>query len=142
MWICLQCRRSRFVSWVRKICWRRDRLPTPVFLGFPCGSAGKESACNVGDVGLIPGLGRFPGEGKGYSLQYSGLKNSKGLSLWASLIAQLVKNAPAMWETWVRSLASITSHIHSWVLFLLWLHLFIISGVISPLISSSILGTC
>ena len=39
---------------------RRDRLPTPVFLGFPCGSAGKESACNVGDLGLIPGLGRFP----------------------------------------------------------------------------------
>ena len=39
---------------------RRDRLPTPVFLGFPCGSAGKDSACNVGDLGLIPGLGRFP----------------------------------------------------------------------------------
>ena len=44
--------------------------------GFPCGSAGKESACNVGDLGLIPGLGRSPGEGKGYSLQYSGLENS------------------------------------------------------------------
>ena len=56
--------------------WRRDRLPTPVFLGFPCGSVGKESACNVGDLGSIPGLGRFPGEGKGYSLQYSGLENS------------------------------------------------------------------
>ena len=39
--------------------------PTPVFLGFPCGSAGKESACNVGDLGSIPGLGRSPGEGKG-----------------------------------------------------------------------------
>ena len=37
-------------SWVRKICWRRDRLPTPVFLGFPGGSDGKESACNVGDL--------------------------------------------------------------------------------------------
>ena len=45
-------------------------------LGFPCGSAGKESACNVGDLGLIPGLGRSPGEGKGYPLQYSGLENS------------------------------------------------------------------
>jgi hypothetical protein len=44
----------------RKICWRRDGLPTPVFLGFPCGSAGKESACNVGDLRSIPGLGRFP----------------------------------------------------------------------------------
>ena len=49
-----------------KCAWRRDRLPTPVFLDFPCGSAGKESACNVGDLGLIPGLGRSPGEGKGY----------------------------------------------------------------------------
>ena len=45
-------------------------------MGFPCGSAGKESACNAGDLDLIPGLGRSPGEGKGYSLQYSGLKNS------------------------------------------------------------------
>ena len=44
--------------------------------GFPCGSAGKESACNVGDLGSIPGLGRFPREGKGYPLQYSGLENS------------------------------------------------------------------
>ena len=44
--------------------------------GFPCGSAGKESACNAGDLGLIPGLGKSPGEGKGYSLQYSGLENS------------------------------------------------------------------
>ena len=42
--------------WVRKIPWRRDRLPTPVFLGFPGGSTGKESACNEGDPGLIPGL--------------------------------------------------------------------------------------
>ena len=67
---------TRFDSWVRKIPWRRDRLPTPVFLGFPCGSAGKESAYNVGDLGLIPGLGRSPGEGKGYPLQYSGLENS------------------------------------------------------------------
>ena len=48
-------------------------LPTPVFLGFPGSSAGKESACNVGDLGSIPGLGRSPGEGKGYPLQYSGL---------------------------------------------------------------------
>ena len=72
----LQCRRPQFDSWVRKICWRRDRLPTPVFLGFPCGSAGKESTCNAGDLGLIPGLGRSPGEGKGYPLQYSGLENS------------------------------------------------------------------
>ena len=48
-------------------------------LGFPCGSAGKVSACNGGDLGLIPGLGRSPGEGKGYPLQYSGLENSMDL---------------------------------------------------------------
>ena len=47
--------------------------------GFPCGSAGKESACNMGDLGSIPGLGRSPGEGKGYPLQYSGLENSMGV---------------------------------------------------------------
>ena len=51
-------------------------LPTLVFLGFPCGSAGEVSICNAGDLGSIPGLGRSPGEGKGYSLQYSGLENS------------------------------------------------------------------
>ena len=48
----------------------------PIFRGFLGGSTGKESACNVGDLGLIPGLGRSPGEGKGYPLQYSGLQNS------------------------------------------------------------------
>ena len=45
-------------------------------LGFPCGSTDEESACNVRDLGLIPGLGRSPEEGKGYQLQYSGLENS------------------------------------------------------------------
>ena len=55
------------------------------------GSAGKESACNAGDPSSIPGLGRYPGEGIGYPLQYFG----------ASLVAQLVKNLPAMQETWV-----------------------------------------
>ena len=47
-----------------------------MFLGFPCGSANKESTCNVRDPGSIPRLGRSPGEGKGYPLQYSGLENS------------------------------------------------------------------
>ena len=51
-------------------------LPTPVFLGFPGGSAGKESACNAGDLGSIHGLGRSPREGKGYPPQGSGLENS------------------------------------------------------------------
>ena len=63
-------------SWVRKIRWRRDRLPTPVFLGFPGGSTGEESACKAGDLGSISGLGRSPAEGKGYLLQYSGWENS------------------------------------------------------------------
>ena len=72
----MQCRRPWFNSWVGKIRWRRNRLSAPLFMGFPCGSAGKESACNAGGLGLIPGLGRFPGEGKGYPLQYSGLENS------------------------------------------------------------------
>ena len=63
--------------------------------GFPDSSVGKESACNAGDPGLIPGLGRSAGEGIGYPLLYS----------WASLVAQLVKNPPAMRETWVQSLS-------------------------------------
>ena len=53
-----------------------DRLPTPVFSGFPGGSAGKESTCNAGDLGSIPGLGGSHGEGNGYPLQCSGLENS------------------------------------------------------------------
>ena len=72
----LQRRRPQFDPWVGKIPWRRKRQPTPVFLGFPCGSDGKESACNAGDLGTSPGLGRSPGEGNGYPLQYSGLENS------------------------------------------------------------------
>ena len=58
---------------------------------FPGSPAGKESACNAEDSGLILGSRRSPGEGIGYALQYS----------WASLVAQLMKNLPAMWETWV-----------------------------------------
>ena len=54
-------------------------------MGFPCGSAGKEFACNVGDLGLIPGLGRSPGIGKGYPLQYSGLEKSMDyIVLWVT----------------------------------------------------------
>ena len=51
-------------------------------MNFPCGSAGKESTCHVGDLGLIPGLGRSPEEGKGYPLQYSCLENSMDYSPW------------------------------------------------------------
>ena len=102
------CPRCPFNSWQRQPC--RSELQLAVqcsseYLlsfnlciadkgGFPGGSAGKESACCAGDPGSIPGLGRSPGEGIGYPLQCS----------WASLVAQLVKNLPAMRETWVRSL--------------------------------------
>ena len=61
---------------------------------FPDSSVGKESACNAGDPGLIPGLGISSGEGIGYLLQ----------NCWTSLLAQLVKNLPTMWETWVQFL--------------------------------------
>ena len=71
-------------SCVGKIPWRRDRLPTPVFLGFPCSSAGKESAGNAGDQGLIPGLGRSPGEGKSYPCQYSSLEKSRDYTVHPS----------------------------------------------------------
>ena len=54
--------------WVRKMRWRRVRLPTPVCLGFPCGLASKESTYNAGDLDSIPWLGRSPGEGKDYPL--------------------------------------------------------------------------
>ena len=58
-----------------------DGLPTPVFLGFPGGSDSTESACKVGDLGSMPGLGRSTGAGHGNPLQYSGLENSMGVSL-------------------------------------------------------------
>ena len=58
--------------------WRKDRLPTPVFLGFPDSSDCKESTCNAGDLGSIPGLGRSPGGGHGNPLQYSCLENPHG----------------------------------------------------------------
>ena len=63
-------------------------------MGFPDSSVGEESACNAGDSRSIPRSGKADGEGIGYPLQYFG----------ASLVAQLVKNPSAMWETWVRSL--------------------------------------
>ena len=62
--------------WLKQLRTHTSQFGFSSPLGFPCGSAGKESACNVGHLGLVPGLGRFPGEGKGYPLQYSGLENS------------------------------------------------------------------
>ena len=72
----------------------KHHLPSRPSEVLPDSSAGKESACNAGDPSSIPGSGRSPGEEISYPFQYS----------WASLVAQLVKNLPAMWETWVWSL--------------------------------------
>jgi len=63
---------------VGKVPWKRGWLPTPIFLGFPGGSGGIESACNVGELALILALGRSPGEGHGNPLQYSCLENPHG----------------------------------------------------------------
>ena len=126
-----RCKTRGFNSWAWKMPWRRKWQLAPVFLSreshgqrslagyspwrckesnmtehacisfvgdtshcFPGSSAGKESACSAGDPGSISGSGRSPGEGIGYPPQSS----------WASLVAQLVKNLPAVWETWIRSL--------------------------------------
>ena len=74
-------------------------------MSFPCGSTGKESTCNVGDLGSIPGLGRSPGEGKGYLLQYSGLENSMDcIVLWSRkelvTTVQLALHFTSLYENW------------------------------------------
>ena len=82
--------------------WAASQASTHVYLHPPVlqnvlsadSSVGKETACSERDPGSIPGWGRSTGEGIGYPLWYS----------WASLASQLVKNPPAVWETWVRSL--------------------------------------
>ena len=66
--------------------WGKDRLPSPVFLVFSGGSDGKESTCNVGNQGLIPDLGRSPGEGNGCSLQYSCLENFMDRRDWWAIV--------------------------------------------------------
>ena len=93
---------SSSLTQITSVHWVLPHLSFPFSLpllgiGFPDSSVGKESACNAGDPGSIPGLGRSTGEGIDYPLQYS----------WTSLVAQLVKNLPAMPETWVRSLGLI-----------------------------------
>ena len=89
-----ECENSEtgLVSWQSFVWWFFFQVIQT--LSCPDGSDGKKSACNAGDLGLIPALGRSPAEGIGYPLQCS----------WASLVAQLVKNAPARRETWVQSL--------------------------------------
>ena len=92
---CRRHKRHRFDPWIRKIPWRRAwQSFFQGIRGFPGSSAGKVSACNAGGPDLVPGLVRSPGEETGYPLWYS----------WTFLVAQMVKNLPAMQETWVRSL--------------------------------------
>ena len=81
-------------QWQRNTLWSKCSHHLHKFMGFPGGSDGKESACSVGDPSLIPKSGRSPGEDVDHPLQYA----------WASRVAQILKNPPAMQETWVWSL--------------------------------------
>ena len=83
-------------TWVPSLGWEEslEKGTATKLMDFPGSSAGKESSCHAGDLGLISGLGRAVGEGIGYPLRYS----------WASLVAQLTKNPPAMQETPIRFL--------------------------------------
>ena len=81
-----------FDFWVGMIPWRRDRLPTPVFLSFPGSSDNEESACNVGDLGSITGLGRFPGGEYGNPLQYSCLENPMDRGAWRATVHGVTKS--------------------------------------------------
>ena len=86
----------------QKFPWRKDRLPTPVFLGFPGDSDGKESVCDVGDLGLIPGLGRSPSEGTGY--WYSCLENPMDcivLGVTNSLLSLSLFTHYRIWGWWI-----------------------------------------
>ena len=80
---------------VWKIPWRRDRLPTPVFSGFPCGSAGKESPCNERDLSSIPELGRSPGEKNGHPLQYTGIWSITGHELYTKFQLKKKSGTPS-----------------------------------------------
>ena len=93
----------------------KDRLPTPVILGFPCGSAGKESAHNAGELGFIPELGRSPGEGEGYLLQYSCMDNSMDRGAWKAIVQGVAKSQTWLSDsiTFVKGLANIWDHMVS-----------------------------
>ena len=78
-----------------------------IYMGFPGGSHGKESACNAGDLGSIPGLGRSPGEGNSYPLQCSGLENSMDRGAWQTIIHEVTKS-------WIW-LSAFHFHCHKWI---------------------------
>ena len=94
--------------------WRRDRLPTSAFLSFPCGSAGKESACKVGDLGVILGLGRVPEKWNGYSLQCSCLENPMNRGVWQAIVHGVTKSRTQPSDSpFVPTLAQLWSCVHS-----------------------------
>ena len=78
--------------WVRKIPWRREKLSTPVFLGFSGGSDGKESAYNARDLGSVPGSGRSTGRGHGNPLQYSCPENPTNRGAWRATVHGVAKS--------------------------------------------------
>ena len=83
---------TQFNPWAGKIPWRKEWLPTSVFMGFPGGSDSKESACNVEDLGLIPGLGRSLEEGNGNPIQYSCLDNPVDRRSWHAAVHRVAKS--------------------------------------------------
>ena len=91
-WYLSWCRIRQLNSWVETFLWRRDRLPTPVFLGFPGSSDGKESSCNEGDLGLILVLGRSPVERNSYPRQSSCLENSMDRGAWQATVHGVAKS--------------------------------------------------
>ena len=91
--ICFQCGKTCFDSWVWKISWRWDRLPTAILLGFPGGSVGKESACNKGDLGSIPGLGRsLGGEGIATHSSIIAWRNPMDKGAWWAILHGVAKS--------------------------------------------------
>ena len=80
----------QFLGWEDPL--EKDRITTPVFLGFPGGSDSKESSCNAGDLGSIPGLGISPGGGHGNPLQYSCLENPMDRGGWRATVHGVTKS--------------------------------------------------
>ena len=83
----------RILGWEDHL--EKEKVPTPVFLGFPCGSVGKESACNAGDTGdngSIPGLGKYPRGGNGNPIQYSCLENPMNGEAWSATALGVTKS--------------------------------------------------
>ena len=117
---------------------RRFSLPSAIFLGFPCGSDSKESACNVGDLGLIPELGRSPGERHDNPFQYSCLENPNGQRSLANRTEE-----PGRLQPWHHEELDMTEKLSTHILFILVYHgffnLFIINCIVCSFISDFIL---